>query len=201
MNYPSPIQNLINDFSKLPGLGHKTAERLVFYLIKKNDKLFVINFSNNLVKVTQEIKRCTDCGSYTEQNICSICADAKRDKSSLCLVAEPQDILYLEKTNIFKGNYFVLNGLLNPSSGITPEDLNIKNLFNILNKKFIKEIIFGFNPTIEGETTIIYLKKIIQDKFSNIKLTRLSRGLPMGADLEYADEITLKSAISNRMQV
>lgn len=198
MNYSIPIQNLITNFSSLPGLGQKTAERLVFHLLKKNNKNTFIEFANNLLEVGKKINRCQTCSNYSEKPTCSICQNIKRDKTKICLVAEAQDILYLEKTNSFNGLYHVLNGLLDPSNGITPDKLNINPLFQRLQTNQITEIIFGLNPTVEGESTIIYLKKIILEKYPRFMLTRLSRGLPMGADLEYADEVTLANALNNR---
>jgi recombination protein RecR len=200
MSYPQPIQNLIRDFSSLPGLGQKTAERLVFYLLKNKKKETILEFSRDLVNISAQIKQCSICGNYTEKNICSICEDKKRNLKKICLVAEAQDIISLEKTSVYHGLYHVLHGLLNPNHGIMAEQLNIISLFARLNKE-TEEIIFGFNPTMEGETTIIYLKKIISQQHPAIQLTKLSRGLPMGGDLEYADEITLSSALSNRSKV
>ncbi|MFH1890676.1 MAG: recombination mediator RecR [Candidatus Kuenenbacteria bacterium] len=201
MNHPAPIENLIKNFSSLPGLGEKTAERLVFNLLKQNNKNTFIEFANNLLAVGKQIHHCQICGNYSEKNICQICQNIKRDKTQICVTAEAQDILYIEKTSAYNGAYHVLNGLLDPMNNITAEKLNIQSLSSRLNDKQIKEIILGLNPTIEGESTIIYLKKIISQKYPNIKITRLSRGLPMGGDLEYADEITLSNALKNRSAV
>lgn len=201
MPYPEPIENLIKSFSSLPGLGYKTAERLVFHLLKKNNKNSFIEFSNNLLNVGKQIETCQTCGNYSLKPLCPICQNTQRDKSQICLVANAKDILYLEKTNIYSGLYHVLGGLIDPANNCLPDSLNIKKLFLRLENHRPREIIFGLNPTIEGETTMIYLKKIIASAYPHIKLTRLSRGLPMGADLEYADEITLSSALKNRSTV
>ncbi|OGG87459.1 recombination protein RecR [Candidatus Kuenenbacteria bacterium RIFCSPHIGHO2_02_FULL_39_13] len=201
MHYPETIQNLINNFTNLPGIGGKTAERLVFYLLKNLDENFLNNFSDNLNKIKKQIKICPTCGNYESNNECNICHDHKRDKSLMCVVAEVQDIYYLDKTHSFNAVYHVLGGLLEAAEGITPDKLNIRNLLERAENNQPREIILGFNPTVEGESTIIYLKKILRDKFPKIKITRLSRGLPMGGDLEYADEITLSSAIKNRSEV
>jgi len=197
MKYPETIQNLIDHFSSLPGIGGKTAERLVFYLLKSGENLK--EFGRDLMNLNREIKTCAVCGNYSLNEHCQICSDNKRDKSLICLVAEVQDIYYLDRTHSFNGLYHVLGGLLAPAEGITPDKLNIDNLLKRLDN--IKEIILGLNPTVEGESTIIYLKKLIKEKFPSIKITRLSRGLPMGGDLEYADEVTLRSAIDNRLEV
>ncbi len=201
MNYPKIIQNLIDNFASLPGLGQKTAERLVFYLLKKYPQEKLKKFGSNLINIKNEIKVCPRCFNYMDNNHCIICDDNKRNKNILCLVAEVQDIFYLEKAHSYNGLYHVLQGLLAPTEGITPDKLTIDNLIKRLGSSNITEIIMGFNPTVEGESTIIYLKKIIKEKFPQIKITRLSRGLPMGGDLEYADEITLSSALKNRNQI
>lgn len=201
MNYPRVIQNLINDFARLPGIGQKTAERLVFYLIKNGERINLAEFGNNLVNVKNEIKHCEVCGNYRVNERCEICSDAKRDREKLCVVAEVQDIYYLDKTHELNGLYHVLGGLISPAEGIVPDKLRIEELVKRLEEHQIKEVILGLNPTVEGESTIIYLKKILKEKFTHLKITRLSRGLPMGGDLEYADEITLVNAIKNRSEV
>lgn len=199
MKYPKIIENLINHFASLPGIGAKTAERLVFYLLKNGNHNELEQFGKELINLNSEIKICQICGNYTINGRCEICNDVRRDKSIICLVAEVQDIYYLDKTHSFNVFYHVLGGLLAPADGVTPDKLNIKNLLKRLGG--LKEVILGFNPTVEGESTIIYLKKILKEKNPRIKLTRLSRGLPMGGDLEYADEVTLSSAINNRSEV
>ncbi len=201
MHYPNAIKNLIDNFSALPGIGGKTAERLVFYLLKNCGRGELINFGNNLMALPEEINICEICGNLKDNNHCSLCDDMKRDKSVICLVAENQDIFCLEKTKTFNGLYHVLGGLISSAQGVTAEKLNIAGLLKRLENISLKEVLFGFNPTVEGESTMLFLKKIIKEKFPGIKLTRLSRGLPMGGDLEYADEITLGSAIKNRSEV
>ena len=185
----------------MPGLGEKTAERLVFYLLKKNNKNTFIEFADNLVNCGKQINRCQDCHNYSLKTLCPVCDNTRRDRTQICLVAEAQDILYLERTSAYNGLYHVLNGLLDPVSQITPDKLNLNSLSKRLNSNQVKEIIFGLNPTIEGESTIIYLKKLFGQKYPHLKLTRLTRGLPMGGDLEYADEVTLSNALKNRSQV
>ncbi|HOZ36416.1 MAG TPA: recombination mediator RecR [bacterium] len=201
MNHPAIIQNLINNFASLPGIGQKTAERLVYHLLKNSKQEKLDLFGKNLIALKSEIKICPVCGNYGNGTGCAICGEPKRDRTKVCLVAEAQDIACLEKTGIYNGLYHVLNGLLSPIAGVTASQLNITTLGKRLAEGKIKEVIMGFNPTIEGESTIIYLKKIIKEKYPHIKITRLSRGLPMGGDLEYADEITLQSAMDNRTEI
>ncbi len=201
MQFPSLIQELINNFAALPGIGPKTAERLVFYLLKNNQHIDLVNFARNLEQLNKQINKCPICGNYMLEQNCEICADPRRNKTVICVVAEAQDIYYINETRIFNGLYHVLGGNLSPAENITPDKLNIKNLLKRLQNNKIKEIILALNPTVEGESTIIYLNKLIKDSYPQIKITRLSRGLPMGSDLEYADEITLSSAIKNRSEV
>ena len=197
LNYPEPIQKLIEAFNKLPGIGPKTAERFVFYLLKRPEHEI-----NELSQALQELKKnnllCKTCFNLAEKDPCYICTDQKRDKNTICIVAEVHDLASLEATNEYNGLYHVLGGVLNPLAGITPEKLHVKELVARINNNKPAEIIFGLNPDMEGESTVLYLKKILQPM--NIKLTRLARGLPMGADLEYADEVTLINALKNRNQ-
>jgi recombination protein RecR len=210
MFFPSSIQNLINQFNKLPGIGIKTAEKFVFYLLKQpKGKLKEFNLA--FEELEKKIIKCSLCFNFTEINnfnkdgfnFCSICADSQRDKSILCVIAEPQDLLTIEKTNEYHGLYHILNGVINTIKEIGPERLKIKELIqrirNSQSSTPVKEIILAFNPDIEGETTILYLTKIF--KPSKIKITRLARGLPMGSELEYADEITLTNALKNRQNL
>ncbi|MBU4482157.1 recombination mediator RecR [Candidatus Parcubacteria bacterium] len=195
---PKSIQKLITHFNNLPGIGQKTAERLVFYLLKK-DKNTLTDFANTLLHIKDNIKNCAQCGQITEQKICDICSDKNRDSSIICVVAENSDISPLEKSGEFKGIYHVLNGVLNPTEGMTPDKLNINKLEEKISAKGgnnTQEIILALNPTIEGETTNLYLTKLL--KKYNIKITKLARGLPQGSDLEYADEITLANALRGR---
>jgi len=198
MPFPQSIQNLINHFAKLPGIGPKTAERLVFYLLKQ-DKNNLTEFGHTLLHVRDNIKICEECGQITEEKLCLICSDKNRDHSIICVVAEIADILSLEKSKEFNGVYHILNGTLNPTEGITPEKLNIKKLEERISKGDVKEIILALNPTIEGETTAMYLTKFL--KKYNISITKLARGLPQGSDLEYADEVTLANAFKGRIKI
>ncbi len=208
----SPIQNLIDEFNKLPGIGPKTSERFVFYLLKK-PKVEIENLILAIRNLSEKMTLCGQCFSYCEKNLypagsrrdsyvaCSICANPKRNKTQICVVAEPQDISVIEKTNEFQGVYFVLGGLLNNLDGITPEKLKIKELINKISNQSpkITELIFALNPTLEGETTVLYLTKIL--KPYKIKITRLAQGLPMNSELEYVDEVTLSNALKGRKEI
>ncbi len=195
---PPTIQNLISEFSQLPGIGAKTAERFVFYLLKK-DPAELKKFADNLGQLKDKIKICSVCQNYSEQDPCLICSDKNRDQTVICVVAEPTDLTAIEKTGEFKGVYHILGGVLNPLEGITPDKLKINELVERIKKTRPKEIILGLNPDIEGETTSLYLNKIF--KTLDVKVTRLAKGLPMGSDLEYADQATLSSALNNRRSV
>ena len=195
MLFPQPIKKLIDHFSRLPGLGPKTAERLALYLVKQ-DKNRLTDFGHTLLQVRDKIRRCELCGQISEQKLCSICTDKNRDHSTICIVADEANIPALEKSAEFNGVYHLLNGLLNPTEGITPDKLRLKELEQRIKNSSVKEIILALNPTIEGETTTLFLTKIL--KKYNLKISRLARGLPQGGDLEYADEITLANAFKGR---
>ncbi len=199
MSLPSRINQLIAHFSALPGIGPKTAERLVFYLLKQ-DKAVLRNFAQSLLAAAENISHCQICGQISELKFCAICGNFQRDHTIICVVAEELDVNSLEKSGEFHGVYHILNGVLNPTEGITPDKLNIKTLLARLtnNQQPVKEIILALNPTIEGETTCLYLTKLIKKTAPQIKITKLARGLPQGGDLEYADEITLSNAFRGR---
>ncbi len=195
---PRSLENLIREFTKLPGIGPKTAERLVYFLLKQ-PKDSLTNFADCINHVKDEVVTCRLCYRLADQDPCGICLDKNRDKSLLCVVAESQNIAVFEKTHMLNGLYHVLGGVITPLEGITPDQLKIKQLEERLKANGIKEVILALNPDLEGETTSLYLAKLI--KPLNIKVTRLARGLPMGADLEYADEVTLENAIAGRREV
>lgn len=198
--YPSPIQNLIDEFNKFPGIGPKTSERFVFYLLKKQ-KEEVERLLLNIKNLKEKITLCSQCFSFSEKDPCSICSNFKRNHSLICVVAEPQDIAILEKTKEYHGVYFVLGGLLNTLEGITPEKLKIKQLLKKISdqKPQVKEVILALNPNLEGETTVLYLTKLL--KPYKIKMTRLAQGLPTNSELEYIDEITLSNALKGRKEI
>ncbi len=193
--YPSSIQNLINEFNKLPCIGSKTSQRFVFYLLKQ-PKSEIVNLSNSLEHLKDSIKICAMCGCFTETSPCPICANEQRDRNILCVIAETTEMAVIESTGEYKGRYHILGGTLNTLDGITPDMLNIKSLVERVKNNNFQEIILAFDPNIEGESTVMYLKKILEP--SKIKITRLARGLPMGSDIEYADEITLSNALKGR---
>ncbi len=195
---PSLVQKLIEHFAKLPGIGPKTAQRLVLYLVKSDPKI-LMDFGQSLINLKEKVINCQQCGQLSEKELCEICRSPRRDKNTICLVAEESDIISLEKSGIFNGLYHVLNGLLSPTEGMTPDKLNIKKLEERIKLGHIKEIIFALNPTIEGETTSLYLANYL--KKYNVLLSKLARGLPQGANLEYADEVTLTNALKNRTKV
>lgn len=199
---PSPlnrsIQNLIDQFNKLPGIGPKTAEKLAFYLLRQPRET-LSEFAQGLIQAKDNLIVCSVCQNLSDVNPCQICRDPKRDKKILCVVADYQDFSALEKTGSYNGLYHILNGTLNPLEGITPDKLNIDNLLDRIKNNNITEIILGFNPDVEGETTMLYLTKVL--KQYPLKITRLGRGLPTGSDIEYADEITLINAMQARKEL
>lgn len=200
--FPLSLQNLIDHFSKLPGVGPKTALRFVFYLLKQ-PKSEVEKFAAALGSVKNIMTTCSICQNFSEKNPCAICGDSRRDHGIICVVAEYQDLPIIENTGIHQGTYHVLGGVLDPLHGITPDQLKIKELVaRIQNgKNAIKEIILALNPDLEGETTTLYLTKLIKSFGKQIKITRLARGLPMGSDLEYADEVTVSDALKGRKEI
>jgi recombination protein RecR len=198
-NLPPPIHNLVAWFDRLPGIGPKTSLRFVYYLLLR-PKHELDQFARALLDLKDKIKVCSRCQTYTLKDPCEVCADPKRDPSLLCLVAEPRDVQAIENTGEYNGKYFVLGGLINPIEGVTPDELNFKKLEKSLKENpEIKEILLAFNPDIQGETTTLHLSKILKD--FPVKITRLARGLPVGSELEYADEITLTDAIKGRREI
>lgn len=202
MNYlPESIQNLIDEFSKLPGIGPKTASRLTFYLLTKSSG-DVENFSLALGNLKRDLVECGNCFNIASEDPCSICANKKRDNSKIMVVEEPLDVLALEKTQ-YDGVYHVLGGAISPIDNIGPDELKVKELLDKLkNEHSVKEIILATDPSLEGEATAMYLakeiEKINETKKEKVIVTRIARGLPVGGDLEYADEITLERALEGR---
>ncbi|MEE3152983.1 MAG: recombination mediator RecR [Candidatus Neomarinimicrobiota bacterium] len=191
--YPKSATTLIEQLSKLPGVGIKTAQRLAFFILK-SDSEEIRHLSEAIVNIKRKIIFCDCCGIMTEESICDICIDTDREDSIICVVEEPQDIYAFEKTNSFHGRYHVLGGVLSPLDGIGPEDLNLQNLYKRV--KVGMEIVLATNPSIEGDTTSLYLAKMLENL--GAKVTRLARGLPVGSDLEYMDELTLVRAMEGR---
>jgi recombination protein RecR len=198
MRFPSSLDKLITLFSRLPSVGPKTAERYVFYLLKQNPALLK-EMAEALVELPQRIITCSICNGIGETDPCLICSDPKRDSSQLCVVADSRDMLTIEDTGLFKGFYFVLGGTINTIEGIKPADIKVRELIDRVKDLKPKELILGLDPNLEGETTALYLSKLI--KPAGIKVTRLAKGLPSGAHIEYADELTLGHALKFRSEV
>ncbi len=198
MNHlPDFIQKLINEFDKLPGIGPKVATRLTFNLLHRKDDLK--SFADSLNEAYTQVNFCTQCFNLTDEKLCSICANPHRDKTIICVVAHNQDVDSVEKTGEFNGTYHLLNGLLSPLEGITPDNLKIKELTQRIESDGVKEIILALDQSMEGEATAIYLSKLL--KKYPIAISQLARGIPMGANIEYTDEVTLSSALKNRKKL
>ena len=193
---PDSAIRLINEFSKLPGIGRKTAQRLAFHLLSSKTEN-VYRLSQSLKEIKSKIKNCTICHGITENDPCKICLDSKREDDLLCVVESPYDVFVFEKINMFRGKYHVLGGSLSPLDGIGPDELNISTLIDRVNEG--TEILIATNPSVEGETTALYISKILQKK--NISVSKLARGVPVGSNLEYIDEATLIRAIEGRISV
>lgn len=195
---PSSLNKLINELSKLPGIGPKTAQRLAFYLLKK-DEVELNALSQAVGGLQTGIMFCSRCHNMAETDPCSTCSDPARDQSLICVVEESMDAVAIDKTNQYRGVFHILGGVLNPMEGIGPDQLNFNSLRDRISKQPVTEIIIATNPSLEGETTAMHLAKMLKD-FPKIKTTRIARGLPMGGDLEYADEITLSRAMEGRRE-
>lgn len=189
------IDELTGTFSRLPGIGKKSASRIVNHLLKA-DSLYIQNFSRQIVELQQKIKPCSICGSWTEGEVCPICSSPLRDKSVICVVEQPQDVQTIESAGGFTGVYHVLGGVIAPLEGIGPDQLNLASLVNRASSPEVKEIIIATNPTFEGDSTALYIQKALVD--SDVKVTRLATGIPVGGDLEYADKLTLARSFRGR---
>lgn len=198
MNYPKTILNLIECFKKFPGIGEKTAERMALETLNIEDENLKL-FSTSLKEVKTKIKKCEKCGSLTEDEICEVCKDKSRNNELLCVVEEYKNVILFEKIGTYKGKYHVLGGLISPLEGINPEDINLQKLIDRIDKENIKEIILALKPSVEGETTSLYINKILEEK--NIKISKIAHGIPMGADIEYIDPLTLEMAINDRREI
>jgi recombination protein RecR len=196
--YPKSIAALIEQFQKFPSVGPKSAQRMAFHLLKmpKNE---VEKFAQSIIEAKENTFACDICFNMSSTNPCEICSSTSRDRSMICVVSETKDLIAIERTNEYKGLYHVLQGLISPIDGIGAEDIRIKELLHRLTSEEVKEIILALNPSVEGEATSLYLNKLI--KPFGIKITRIAFGLPVGADLEYADEITLAKALEGRREI
>ena len=194
----APLTKLIEQFEKLPGIGKKSAQRLALYVLDLPQPEAEA-FANAIIEAKQKIHKCAVCCNLTDEELCSVCSNASRDKSIICVVAEPKDVIALERTREFNAVYHVLHGCISPMDGIGPEQLCVKELLNRIHSGGVKEVIMATNPTVEGEATAMYLSRLI--KPLGVKVTRLAYGIPVGGDLEYADEVTLKRALDGRSEL
>ena len=195
MKYPSIIQNLIECFKKFPGIGEKSAERMALSVLeidKETIDLFAISLKDSKTK----IRRCSICNNLSESEKCEVCKDSTRNKEILCVVEEPKFVNLFEKLNIFDGYYHVLDGLISPIDGINPEDINISSLIDRVKKDKVKEIILALKPSVEGETTSLYISKVLEG--TDVKISKIAHGVPMGAEIDYVDSLTLEMALENR---
>lgn len=198
MQYPAPIAKLINSFTKLPGIGPKSASRFAFYVLEMREA-DVLEFAQNLINAKRDLKYCSICGNITDVDPCLICQDKDRDRSKVLVVEDARDVISLERMQEYRGLYHVLHGVLSPMEGKGPEDLNITQLLKRLQNEDIQEVIIATNATAEGEATAMYLARLL--KPAGIKVTRLAHGLAVGSDIEYADEMTLYRAIEGRREL
>ncbi len=190
---PDSLQHLIDELAKFPGVGKKSAQRIAFYLLKTNRES-AVSLARSIIDVKDRILYCSQCHHISDTGLCKICNDPKRDHTTICVVQEPIDVIAIEKTGCYRGVYHVLGGVISPLNGTSPDDLNIQDLLYRLNG--IREVILAINPTRDGETTSLYISKLVKDK--QIKVTRIAQGLPVGIDLEFSDEITLAHALEGR---
>jgi recombination protein RecR len=199
MHYGSEIlSRTIDELMKLPGIGRKTAQRLAFYLLKSSQE-DAVALANAIVELKEKVRFCSQCYNASEQELCTICRDVKREPALICVVEETNDLLAIERTSEFRGLYHVLQGHLSPLDGIGPDDLRIRELMQRLERTEVKEMIIATNPNAEGEATALYLMKLV--KPLGIKVTRIARGLPVGSDLEFSDEVTLSRALTGRQEM
>jgi len=197
-HYAKPLSNLIGELSKLPGIGGKTAQRLAFHILSQDDR-DAIALAESILEAKRGMKYCSVCGNLTDVDPCGVCADPTRDQSVICVVESPRDVSAMERIKEFQGLYHVLHGAISPMDGIGPEDINLKQLIVRLQQNDVREVILATNPNIEGEATAMYVARLI--KPSGIKVTRIAHGVPVGGDLEYADEITLSKAMEGRREL
>ena len=195
--YPKAIAELVEEFEKLPGIGHKTAGRLAFHVLNSSAE-DAQNFANAILNAKSKTKFCSICNNMAEDDICPICQNTKRDKATICVVADVKDLIAMEKTHEFNGTYHILQGVISPINGIGPDDIKIKELLSRLNDE-TKEVILATNPNVEGEATAMYIARLL--KPAGIKVSRIAHGLPVGGDLEYADEVTISKSLENRKEL
>ncbi|MBQ1228774.1 MAG: recombination protein RecR [Firmicutes bacterium] len=196
--YPKPLAKLINELSKLPGIGSKSAQRLAFHILSLEDRE-AEQLAEAVLSAKREMKYCSVCGNLTDEDPCAICSDPARREDVICVVESPRDVMAMERIKEFNGLYHVLHGVISPMEGIGPEDINLKSLIQRLQLNDVKELIIATNPNIEGEATAMYIARLI--KPAGIKVTRIAHGIPVGGDLEYADEVTLLKSLEGRREL
>ena len=198
MKYPTTIQNLIECFEHLPGIGEKTAERLALATLDFDEEVIDI-FAKSLKDTKKKIKRCSRCNNLAESELCDVCKDDTRDHEILCVVENPKNIILFEKLGTFHGYYHVIDGLISPLDGIIPEDVHIPQLIDRIQKENIKEVILALKPSVEGETTSLYISKLLNN--TNVLVSKIAHGVPLGADMDYVDSLTLELALENRKKI
>jgi recombination protein RecR len=198
MYFTRPLAKLIEEFQKFPGVGPKSAQRMAFYVLDMTSES-AQNLATSILEAKEKVKHCTICFNLSERDPCEICSDERRDKSIICVIAEARDLIALERTREYKGLYHVLTGLISPLEGKGPEQLSVRELINRVPMDGVKEVILAINPTVEGDATVLYLSRLI--KPLEVKVTRIAFGLPMGADMEYADDVTLTRALEGRREI
>lgn len=196
--FPESLNNLIGEFQKLPTIGRKSAERLAMNIVER-DKVDINDFSKALMEVKEKIHKCEICGNLTEQEICDVCKDITRDEDFICVVEDVKDLIAIEKSGAFHGKYHVLGGLIAPSDGIGPDELNIDKLLKRIDDEGINEIILAISSTIEGETTTLFLTSLLNEK--DVRVSKIAQGIPVGSNLEYFDQLTLERAIEDRREI
>lgn len=195
-NYSRPIQDLIESFKKIPGIGDKSAERMALWAVDA-DELLIEDFASSLIACKQTIKRCKVCNNYSTDELCTICADNTRDNDTICVVEKPKNVILFEKTGSYSGKYHVLDGLI--TGGKAPKNTNIDSLINRIEEKKVKEVILALDPSIDGEVTSLYISKLLENK--NVLVSKLAHGVPLGADMDYLDLLTLETALADRKQI
>lgn len=196
--YPDSLKNLIESFKLLPGIGEKTAERLAFFVINQDEETTNF-FSNSIVEAKKKIRKCSICNGITDKEICDICSNKERNKKVLCVVEDPKSIFLFERIGAYQGDYHVIDGLISPLDGVDPDDIGLEKLIKRIQDSNYEEIIIAVKPSIEGETTALYIKKIIEGM--KIKVTRIASGIPIGMDMEYIDSMTLERALNDRKEI
>lgn len=198
MNYPNILKKLIDCYKKLPGVGEKSAEKMALATIDLDQEVLDI-FSDSIANIKNKLKRCKICNNYCEKEMCEICLSGNRDVSTICVVEEPKNIILFEKVGTYNGLYHVLGGLISPLDGINPEQINIDTLLKRIKEQKIKEVIFALKPSIEGETTTLYIRKLLEG--TDITISKIAHGIPMGAEIDYMDSLTLELALEDRKTI